>query len=223
MTKSIIVAIDEQDKASFNRILDSLDPNLCMVKIGSVSFNALGHDIIYSAAKKGFNIFLDLKLHDIPNTVKKSIEGLSTLPIKMLTIHTSGGRLMMESAMEATKGTDIKVFGVTALTSLSDIDTHQIYQRTAADQVNAMLDIAEEAKIDGVVCSPHELDLVTARGSLLSITPGIRLSNSNDDQTRVMTPKQAIDLGANYLVIGRPITGAENITEALNTIYQSIN
>jgi orotidine-5'-phosphate decarboxylase len=129
----------------------------------------------------------------------------------------------MESAMEALKETDIKVFGVTALTSLSDIETNQIYQRTAADQVKAMLDIAEEAKIDGVVCSPHELDLVTARGSLLSITPGIRLSDLNDDQTRVMTPKQAIDLGANYLVIGRPITGAEDITEALNTIYQSIN
>ena len=223
MTKSIIVAIDEQDKASFNRILDSLDPNLCMVKIGSVSFNALGHDIIYSAAGKGFDIFLDLKLHDIPNTVKKSIEGLSTLPIKMLTIHTSGGRLMMEFAMEAIKGTDIKVFGVTALTSLSDTDTNQIYQRTAADQVNAMLDIAEEAKIDGVVCSPHELELVTARGSLLSITPGIRLSDSSDDQSRVMTPKQAIELGANYLVIGRPITGAIDISEALNTIYQSIN
>ena len=223
MTKSIIVAIDEQDKASFNRILDSLDPNLCMVKIGSVSFNALGHDIIYSAAERGFDIFLDLKLHDIPNTVKKSIEGLSILPIQMLTIHTSGGRLMMESAMEALEGTDIKVFGVTALTSLSDTDTNQIYQRTAADQVNAMLDIAEEAKIDGVVCSPHELELVTARGSLLSITPGIRLSDSSDDQSRVMTPKQAIELGANYLVIGRPITGAIDISEALNTIYQSIN
>ena len=223
MTKSIIVAIDEQDKASFNRILDSLDPNLCMVKIGSVSFNALGHDIIYSSAGKGFDIFLDLKLHDIPNTVKKSIEGLSILPIQMLTIHTSGGRLMMESAMEAVKGTDIKVFGVTALTSLSDTDTNQIYQRTAADQVNAMLDIAEEAKIDGVVCSPHELELVTARGSLLSITPGIRLSDSSDDQSRVMTPKQAIELGANYLVIGRPITGAIDISEALNSIYQSIN
>ena len=222
MTKSIIVAIDEHEKASFNRILDSLNPNLCMVKIGSVSFNALGHDIVNLAADKGFDIFLDLKLHDIPNTVKKSIEGLSILPIQMLTIHTSGGRLMMESAMEALEGTDIKVFGVTALTSLSDTDTNQIYQRTAADQVNAMLDIAEEAKIDGVVCSPHELDLVTARGSLLSITPGIRLSDVNDDQTRVMTPKQAIDQGANYLVIGRPITGADDISEALNTIYQSI-
>ena len=130
---------------------------------------------------------------------------------------------MLESAMEASKGTNIKVFGVTVLTSLSDSDTNQIFQRNTADQVNAMLDLAEEAKIDGVVCSPHELDLVTARESLLSITPGIRLLDSSDDQTRVMTPKRAIDLGANYLVIGRPITGAEDISEALNVIYQSIN
>ena len=85
-----------------------------------------------------------------------------------------------------------------------------------------MLDLALEAKIDGVVCSPHELNLVTARSSLLAITPGIRLLDSNDDQTRVMTPKQAMDLGADYLVIGRPITEAEDISEALNTIYQSI-
>ena len=130
---------------------------------------------------------------------------------------------MMLAAMEAVSNSKIKVFGVTALTSLSDIDTNKIYQRTAAEQVNAMLDIAEESMIDGVVCSPHELDLVTARGSLLSITPGIRMSDTNDDQTRVMSPKEAIGLGANYLVIGRPITGADDISEALNIIYQSIN
>ena len=223
MYKSIIVAIDEYENASFNKILGALDPNLCMIKIGSVSFNALGHDVIYSAANQGFDIFLDLKLHDIPNTVKKSIEGLANLPINMLTVHISGGKIMLESAMEASKGTNIKVFGVTALTSLSDNDTNKIFQRNVADQVNAMLDLAEEVKIDGVVCSPHELDQVTARESLLSITPGIRLLDSSDDQTRVMTPKQAIDLGANYLVIGRPITGAQDISEALNSIHQSIN
>ena len=222
MTKSIIVAIDEQDKASFNRILDSLDPNLCMVKIGSVSFNALGHDIIYSAADKGFDIFLDLKLHDIPNTVKKSIEGLSTLPIQMLTIHTSGGKEMMMAAMEAVSETAIKIIGVTALTSLNDTDTNKIYQRTASDHVNAMLSLAEESNIDGVVCSPHELELVTKRKSLLSITPGIRLKNLYDDQKRVMTPKEAIDLGADYLVIGRPITSSDNISKTLNEIFQSI-
>ena len=219
----IIVAIDEIDFNNASAIIDNLDPKKCMVKIGSVSFNSLGNKIIYYAAEKGFDIFLDLKLHDIPNTVKKSIEGLISLPISMLTVHTSGGKDMMLAAMEAVSNSKIKVFGVTALTSLSDTDTNKIYQRTAAEQVNAMLDMAEECKIDGVVCSPHELDLVTVRGSLLSITPGIRMSASNDDQTRVMSPKEAIDLGANYLVIGRPITGAQDVSEALNTMYQSIN
>ena len=222
MTKSIIVAIDEQDKASFNRILDSLDPNLCMVKIGSVSFNALGHDIVHSAADKGFEIFLDLKLHDIPNTVKKSIEGLLSLPIKLLTIHTSGGKDMMRAAMEAVSGNGIKIFGVSVLTSLSDDDTNEIFQRTTSEQVNSMLDLAESAGIDGVVCSPHELELVTKRDSLLSITPGIRLQDSKDDQKRVMTPKEAIDLGADYLVIGRPITKSKDIKKSLNEIYQSL-
>ena len=219
----IIVAIDETNLNKASAILDNLDPKKCMVKIGSVSFNSIGHEIIYYVAEKGFDIFLDLKFHDIPNTVKKSIEGLTSLPILMLTIHISGGKNMMLAAMEAVSNSKIKVFGVTALTSLSNKDTNKIYQRTAAEQVNAMLDIAEESMIDGVVCSPHELDLVTARGSLLSITPGIRMSDSNDDQTRVMGPKEAIGLGANYLVIGRPITGAKDISEALNTIYQSIN
>mgnify|MGYP001305183841 FL=1 len=156
----IIVAIDE---TNFNRsldILDNLDSQKCMVKIGSVSFNLFGHKIISIAAEKGFEIFLDLKLHDIPNTVKKSIQGLTSLPIRMLTIHTSGGKDMMEAAMEGVSGSDIKVFGVTALTSLSDNDTNEIYRRSVNEQVNAMLDLAESACIDGVVCSPHELEHV---------------------------------------------------------------
>ena len=222
MSKSIIVAVDESNIDSFKRVIDSLDNNLCMVKIGSVSFNALGHQVVLYAANKGFDIFLDLKLHDIPNTVKKSIEGLVSLPIKMLTIHTSGGKQMMQAAMQAVERSNIKVFGVTALTSLSDVDTNQIYKRDAVDQVEAMLDLAEESGIDGVVCSPHELHLVAKRESLLSITPGIRLRDSDDDQSRVMTPKEAIDLGANYIVIGRPITASGNIKEALKEIHTSI-
>ena len=217
----IIVAIDEVTFEKASTIIDSLDAQKCMVKIGSVSFNSIGHEIISFAAGKGFDIFLDLKLHDIPNTVKKSIKGLSSLPIKMLTIHTSGGKDMMKAAMEAASGTQIKVFGVTALTSLNNDDTNQIFQRSTSEQVNAMLDLAEEAGIDGVVCSPHELELVSKR-NLLSITPGIRLQESNDDQKRVMTPKKAIDLGADYLVIGRPITQSDNVSKALNNIYESI-
>ena len=222
MSKPIIVAIDETQLSSFKQTVDSLDSNLCMIKIGSVSFNAIGHEALTYVASKGFEIFLDLKLHDIPNTVKKSIEGLISLPIGMMTIHISGGVEMMKAAKNAVEGTDIKIFGVTALTSLSDDDTSTIFKRTASNQVRVMLDLAQEAQIDGVVCSPHELDLVVARKSLLSITPGIRLSKSLDDQSRVMTPKDAISKGADYIVIGRPITNALNINEALQEIHNSI-
>ena len=222
MSKTIIVAVDETQLGNFQNVVDSLDSDLCMIKIGSVSFNAFGHQAISYASNKGFKIFLDLKLHDIPNTVKKSIKGLVSLPIDMMTIHTSGGLEMMKAAKNAVDGTDIKIFGVTALTSLSDEDTSLIFKRTAAEQVNTMLDLAEQAGIDGVVCSPHELSLVTKRESLLSITPGIRLKDSNDDQNRVMTPKDALKQGANFLVIGRPITEAKNIKEALLEIHNSI-
>ena len=222
MSKPIIVAVDETQLSSFKQTVDSLDSNLCMIKVGSVSFNAIGHEALTYVASKGFEIFLDLKLHDIPNTVKKSIEGLISLPIGMITIHTSGGLEMMKAAKKAVQDTDIRIFGVTALTSLSDKDTGIIFKRTASDQVKAMLDLAQEAQIDGVVCSPHELDLVVARKSLLSITPGIRISESLDDQSRVMTPKDAISKGADYIVIGRPITNAPNIGEALQRIHNSI-
>ena len=222
MSKPIIVAVDETQLSSFKQTVDSLDSNLCMIKVGSVSFNAIGHEALTYVASKGFEIFLDLKLHDIPNTVKKSIEGLISLPIGMMTIHTSGGLEMMKAAKKAVSDTDIKIFGVTALTSLSDEDTSTIFQRTASNQVKIMLDLAQEAQIDGVVCSPHELDLVLERKSLLSITPGIRLSESADDQSRVMTPKDAISKGADYIVIGRPITNAPNISEALQEIHDSI-
>ena len=222
MSKTIIVAVDETKLGNFQSVVDSLDSDLCMIKVGSVSFNALGHQAISYASNKGFKIFLDLKLHDIPNTVKKSIKGLVSLPIDMMTIHTSGGLEMMKAAKKAVDGTDIKIFGVTALTSLSDEDTSLIFKRTAAEQVNTMLDLAEQAGIDGVVCSPHELSLVTKRESLLSITPGIRLKDSNDDQNRVMTPKDALKQGANFLVIGRPITEAKNIKKALLEIHNSI-
>jgi len=218
----IIVAIDEITFNKASSIIDNLDSTKCMVKIGSVAFNSIGHKVIDYAAEKGFDIFLDLKLHDIPNTVKKSIKGLTNLPITMITVHTSGGKDMMVAAMEAVSGTDIKVFGVTALTSLNDDDTNKIYQRNASDHVNAMLDLAESAALDGVVCSPHELDLVSKRESLLSITPGIRLQDLNDDQSRVMSPEEAINLGANYLVIGRPITQSDNILGTLEDIFNKI-
>ena len=218
----IIVAIDETNFNSAKNIIDFLDPNKCMIKIGSVSFNSVGQKLLKYTSDKGFEIFLDLKLHDIPNTVKKTIQGLTSLPIAMLTVHSSGGKDMMMSAIEGVIGTDIKVFAVTALTSLSDDDTYQIYKRNCVEQVNAMIDLAMLAGVDGVVCSPHELEIVKKKTSLLTITPGIRLNDSIDDQKRVMTPQDAISLGADYIVIGRPITASNSIADSLAQIYESI-
>ena len=222
MKHSIIVALDEHNQENFDDVLNQLDPNLCMVKIGSVSFNSLGRECVLKAANKGFDIFLDLKLHDIPNTVKKSIDGLVNLPIKMMTVHASGGQKMLEESVSATMNTDIKIFGVTALTSLSDDDTNFIYKREAKEQVLAMIELAKTSSIHGVVCSPQELSLVKNNSNLLTITPGIRLKSLDDDQTRVMTPKEAIDSGSDFLVIGRPITASNNIKDSLKEIYDSI-
>jgi orotidine-5'-phosphate decarboxylase len=222
MKHSIIVALDEHNQENFDDVLNQLDPNLCMVKIGSVSFNSLGRDCVLKAAHKGFDVFLDLKLHDIPNTVKKSINGLVNLPIKMMTVHASGGQKMLEESVTATMNTDIKIFGVTALTSLSDTDTNFIYKRGAKEQVLAMIDLAKKSNIHGVVCSPQELSLVKNNSNLLTITPGIRLKSLGDDQSRVMTPKEAIDNGSDFLVIGRPITASNNIKDSLKEIYDSI-
>jgi orotidine-5'-phosphate decarboxylase len=222
MKHSLIVALDEHNQENFDDVLSQLDPGLCMVKIGSVSFNSLGRECVIKAAEKGFDIFLDLKLHDIPNTVKKSINGLVNLPIKMITVHASGGQKMLEESVAATMNTDIKIFGVTALTSLSDTDTNFIYKREAKEQVLAMIELAKKSSIHGVVCSPQELSLVKNNSNLLTITPGIRLKSLDDDQTRVMTPKEAIDNGSDFLVIGRPITASNNIKDSLKEIYDSI-
>jgi len=222
MSKSIIVALDECNQTKYEQVIDQLDPNLCMVKIGSVLFNSLGRWAVTEAANKGFDIFLDLKLHDIPNTVKKSIEGLVDLPIKMMTVHTSGGLKMLQESLDAVKDTNIKIFGVTALTSLADEDTQTIYRCNAKDQVLAMLELAIQSGIHGVVCSPHELSLVKNNSGLLTITPGIRMKNLGDDQARTMSPKEAIENGSNFLVIGRPITASTDIKNTLQEIYDSI-
>lgn len=222
MKKSIIVALDEHEQNKFNNVLDELDPDLCMIKIGSVSFNSLGRESVLKAASKGFDIFLDLKLHDIPNTVHKTIKGLANLPIKMMTVHTSGGIRMLEESIEASKNTHIKIFGVTALTSLSNEDTKKIYRRNTKDQVLAMIELSIKSGIHGVVCSPQELSIVKDNSDLLTITPGIRIEDFGDDQKRTMTPKEAIDNGSDFLVIGRPITASSNVKKSLKAIYDSI-
>ena len=222
----IIVAIDTFDLKQGNAILDQLDPDLCMVKIGSVVFNAFGKSFLQHASSQGFKIFLDLKLHDIPNTVHETILGFNDCKIDMLSVHLSGGEEMLKKAMLAGKSINAKVIGVSILTSLEEEDSLALFDNKLEDQISNLFKIAVKANIDGIVCSPHELEIAnTILGShLIKITPGIRDIKVEDDQARTMSAQEAIKRGSTFLVIGRPITQAKDVTKALknfnDTIYE---
>jgi len=220
----IIVAIDTYDLQKANLILDQLDPNLCKIKIGSVVFNSLGKSFLREVSSRGFKIFLDLKLHDIPNTVHEAILGFHDCSIDMLTVHLSGGEEMLKKAMLAGKSINAKVIGVSILTSLEESDTLSLFDNKLDHQIRNLFEIAVKANLDGVVCSPHELEMSNSilNSNSIKITPGIRDIKVEDDQARTMNAKEAIDKGATFLVIGRPITQAQNISTALKTLSDSI-
>jgi orotidine-5'-phosphate decarboxylase len=220
----IIVAIDSYKPEEALGLLDQLNPELCRVKIGSVAFNALGKDFLKLVDQRGYKIFLDLKLHDIPNTVHETILGFADCNIELLTIHLSGGEKMITAAIAAAKTFQTKVIGVSVLTSLTDVDTKALFQTTSEEQATKLFKLANETGIDGIVCSPLELKLASNLLSpeILRITPGIRDSAADDDQSRTMTANEAIQLGASYLVIGRPISKAPSVSEALKYFAQSI-
>jgi orotidine-5'-phosphate decarboxylase len=220
----IIVAIDTFDFEKANAILEQLNPDHCLVKIGSVVFNALGKSFLKHASSQGFKIFLDLKLHDIPNTVYETITGFNDCKIDMLTVHLSGGEKMLRKAMLAGKSINTKVIGVSMLTSLEEEDSLALFDNKLEDQISNLFKIAIKANIDGIVCSPHELKIANKiLGShSIKITPGIRDIKVEDDQARTMSAKEAIENGSTYLVIGRPITQAENISQALQNFNNSI-
>ena len=221
----IIVAIDTFDLKQANTILDQLDPDLCMVKIGSVVFNSLGKEFLKHTSSQGFKIFLDLKLHDIPNTVHETILGFSDCKIDMLTVHLSGGEDMLKQAMLAGKSINAKVIGVSILTSLEEKDSLALFDNKLGDQISNLFKIAVKANIDGIVCSPNELEIATSilGPHLIKITPGIRNIDVEDDQARTMSSKEAIKKGSTFLVIGRPITQAADITKALKDFNNTIN
>jgi orotidine-5'-phosphate decarboxylase len=220
----IIVAIDTFDFEKANAILEQLNPDHCLVKIGSVVFNALGKSFLRHASSQGFKIFLDLKLHDIPNTVYETIIGFNDCKIDMLTVHLSGGEKMLRKAMLAGKSINTKVIGVSMLTSLEEEDSLTLFGNTVEDQINNLFKIAVKVNIDGIVCSPHELEIAnTMLGShSIKITPGIRDITVEDDQARTMSAKEAIERGSTFLVIGRPITQSEDIAQALQNFNNSI-
>ena len=220
----IIVAIDTYDLQEANVILDQLDPYLCKIKIGSVVFNSLGKSFLKEVSSRGFKIFLDLKLHDIPNTVYEAILGFHDCAIDMLTVHLSGGEEMLKKAMLAGKSINAKVIGVSILTSLEESDTLSLFDNTLDHQIRNLFEIAVKANLDGVVCSPHELEMSNSilNSNSIKITPGIRDIKAEDDQARTMNAKEAIEQGATFLVIGRPITQAQDISTTLKTFSDSI-
>ena len=223
--KSIIVALDTTNLGDTKLLLEQLDPAKCMVKVGSVLFNAEGRAALDLAANAGFEIFFDIKFHDIPNTVEQSILSFKGYPIKLLTTHISGGASMLKKALEAAHTIDAKCIGVSVLTSIGNEEINTIYHHDIQTLVSRMFELAEQVGLDGVVCSPHELAAAhSILNHALKITPGIRNhTNPADDQTRTMSAQEAIAHGADYLVIGRPITAAPKIAEAFAEIYTSIH
>lgn len=221
----IIVAIDTFDLETANIILDKLDPSLCIIKIGSVVFNALGKSFLQDASSRGFKIFLDLKLHDIPNTVHETILGFHDCSIDMLTVHLSGGEDMLNKAMLAGKSINAKVIGVSILTSLKESDTLMLFNNNLDTQIENLFKIAVKTNLDGVVCSPLELEMANTilDTNSIKITPGIRDIKEVDDQARTLSAKEAIANGATFIVIGRPITQAEDVSTALKTFSDSIH
>ena len=224
----VYVALDSARPQRVRELLGELDPSLCGIKIGKEAFTALGPSVVEWARERGFPVFLDLKFHDIPNTVRQACRAARDLEVSLVNVHASGGRRMLEAAREAIEpGPDAPgLIAVTVLTSMEDADLKEVgVSGGAAAQVERLAGLVVEAGLDGVVCSPHEAGAMSRRfgaGSLV-VTPGVRPAGSaRDDQRRVMTPSEALAAGATSLVIGRPISGAESPGRALEDIVASL-
>ena len=210
--KRLIIALDFKNIDEMSRFISNLDPQKCIVKVGLQLFISEGPKVLDFLSQSGFEIFLDLKLHDIPNTVRKSVEEISQYNVKLTTIHLQGGRDMIRAANEVKGNT--KILGVSLLTSLDDSDTRELYNNDFKKQFDNLINLAMETKIDGIVCSSQELELIE-NPSLIKVVPGIRNQDSSDDQKRVMTSSEAYSNGADYIVVGRPITQAKHVKEAI--------
>lgn len=224
----VIVALDFDAEDKALALAGQLKPEMCRIKIGKELFTRAGPQLVEKIIGKGFDVFLDLKFHDIPNTVAKACVSAAELGVWMVNVHAQGGPSMMQAARDAIASCEHKplLIGVTILTSLTDADIHAIgLQGTAEENVMRLALLTEKCGLDGVVCSPMEVlslrDRVNADFKL--VTPGIRpAGSSKDDQKRVMTPKTALAAGSNYIVIGRPITQARNPLAALQAILTEI-
>ncbi len=221
--KKIIVALDYHDINHVMRFIDNIDPNLCRMKIGKELFVKYGPKIVFEIHKKGFDIFLDLKFHDIPTTVYKACLSAFSLDIWMLNIHLSGGLNMALHASKAKQESQSSciLLGVTALTSLSDNDCLSVYGCNREEQLKRLKVIGLESGLDGFVCSPFDINILNDK-NMIFVTPGIRIEKNTDDHHRVISPKEALELGSNYLVVGRSITASDNPNEVLKRLVTEL-
>lgn len=228
MPCELILALDVPTREDAAPILRQLRGQLKWVKIGLQMFTAYGPNYVREVAGMGFDIFLDLKLHDIPNTVAKAVESLGPLPIRMLTLHASGGGEMMRAAVAAQQKTnpELLLLGVTVLTSTDAAGLNEIgVTASPADQVARLGTLAADSGIRGLVCSPHEVELLRRQlpAHMQLVTPGIRpAAEAAGDQKRIMTPADAARAGSTHIVVGRPILQAKDPAAATAAILAEL-
>lgn len=225
----VVIALDYDNKQSALNFISQLDPTTCRLKIGKEMFTHFGPDFVKQVIDEGFDVFLDLKFHDIPNTVAKAVKAAADLGVWMVNVHASGGRRMMEAAKAILVPYGDKaplLIAVTVLTSMDQSDLLELgIELSPAEQVKRLAILTKSSGLDGVVCSSHEASELKALlgDEFKLVTPGIRPEGSAaGDQRRIKTPKQAIDSGSDYLVIGRPITQAENPAQVLTEINATL-
>jgi len=224
----IIVALDFESLRETEDFLKKVKGQNCRVKVGKELFTNEGPNVIKLIQQYGFEIFLDLKFHDIPNTVSRAIKASCNLGVWMVNVHASGGKEMLLAAREAVDSSSNKpiLIAVTILTSYDNSSYQELgFKNNLLDQIAYLTTLSENSGMDGIVCSANDICSIKplVKEKFQVVTPGIRLANSNDDQKRVTTPEDAITQGSNYLVIGRPITSSEDPAALIEKINQKIN
>jgi orotidine-5'-phosphate decarboxylase len=229
--QKIIVALDTNNRGSLEEILKKIKGSSCRVKVGKELFTSLGHEAINLIQKYNFEIFLDLKFHDIPSTVEKACKAAAEMGIWMLNVHASGGKEMLNAAKNGvmTKSHNAKLIAVTILTSFNENNFNELnYKTTLNEQILSLAKDAANSGLDGVVCSAKDISKINNElpKNFIYVTPGIRgIYDKSNDQKRTLSPKEAIKNGSNYLVIGRPITESKDpkrLIEEINTEINSI-
>lgn len=229
MTTKLIVALDYEDQHQALHLVDKLNPKQCAIKIGSELFTLFGPKLVKTIISREFKVFLDLKFHDIPNTVAKACSACADLGVWMINVHAQGGLKMMQAANKALDSFGSNkplLIAVTVLTSFVEQDLRSIgIHKPIEDQVSALASLAFDAGLDGVVCSAWEAQAIKQKcgGNFVTVTPGIRLAkDAAHDQSRIMTPQQAMQQGSDYIVVGRSVTQAMNPELVIQEILEAL-